>query len=115
MMDRIDREGSAIYNWYCYDITENQVVKIGEIKSVNGVNSHLGFRCNFVDWYPVDAIINVGFNPNSGAVNPDTNVNALCGNLGDTQGDGSTRINNLALSLFKRGNSMSFRAWTRWI
>lgn len=115
MMDRIDRDGSAIYNWYCYDITENQVVKIGEIKSVNGVNSHLGFRCNFVDWYPVDNIINVGFNPSSGAVNPDTNVNALCGNLGGTQGDGSTRVNNLALSLFKRGNSMSFRARTRWI
>ncbi|MBQ1569691.1 MAG: hypothetical protein IIZ78_01105 [Clostridiales bacterium] len=115
MMDRIDSDGRAIYNWYCYDITENQVVKIGEIKSVNGVNSHLGFRCNFVDWYPVDDIINVGFNPSSGAVNPDTNVNALCGNLGGTQGDGSTRINNLALSLFKRGNSMSFRARTRWI
>lgn len=115
MMDRIDRDGSAIYNWYCYDITENQVVKIGEIESVNGVNSHLGFRCNFVDWYPVDNIINVGFNPSCGAVNPDTNVNALCGNLGGTQGDGSTRINNLALSLFKRGNSMSFRARTRWI
>ena len=113
MMDRIDGSGSSVFYWYCYDIDSQTVKLIGEIHSINNAIVHLGFRTKFVDWYPIGNTILAGFNPASGSVNPDTNVNALCGNLGGTSGNGSTRINNLLLSVYRQTDgNYSFRAST---
>jgi hypothetical protein len=116
MMDRMDGTGSDVLNWYCYDIDSDTIKKIGDIKSVNNIaTAHLGFGCNFVDWYPTGNNIIVGFNPSSDPSNPDTNVNALCGNQGGTNGDGSSRINNIDLHIYKNNGELSFRASTKWV
>ena len=116
MMDRIDNNGGSTFNWYCYDIDAQAVKLIGTINAVGSVtNAHLGFRCKFVDWYPRSNAIMTGFNPRSGSANPDTNVNALCGNGGGVTGTGETRINNLILHTYKSGAEYSYRAETLWI
>ena len=116
MMDRIDNNGGSTYNWYCYDIDTQAVKLIGTINAVGSVtNAHLGFRCKFVDWYPRSNAILTGFSPRSGSANPDTNVNALCGNGGGVTGSGETRINNLILHVYKSGAEYSYRAETLWI
>lgn len=116
MMDRIDFNGGNIFYWYCYDIDSQSVKLIGTINAVGSTtDAHLGFRCKFVDWYPTSNSILIGFNPGSASVNPDTNVNALCGNGGGETGTGVTRINNLVMHIYKSGSEYSFRADTMWI
>ena len=116
MMDRIDNVGGSVFYWYCYDIDAQAVKLIGTFNSVGSItNAHLGFRCKFVDWYPKLNAILTGFNPRSGSYNPDTNVNALCGNRGGETGTGDNRINNLIMYVYKSGSEYSFRADTMWI
>lgn len=116
MMDRMDVVGSDTLHWFCYDIATNSIKKIGEIKSVNNAtNVNLGFRCKFVEWYPKDNCILVGFNPVKGSLASDTNVAALCGNEGGTTGTGATRVNNLALYINRLSDgNYSYRAGTKY-
>ena len=115
MMDRIDDPVTNKLDWYCYDLTTGTVEKIGEIGSATGTLSYLGFRCRFIDFYPTGNAIQVGFSPRTTSANEDTNRNKLCGNLGGMDGDGSTRINNLLLYVYKNGTEYSYRATTLWI
>lgn len=115
MMDRIDGNGGTTFNWYCYDIAANTVKQIGTIGTVNNTAAFLGFRCEFVDWYPVDNAILTGFNPQVAAYNPDTNQNALCGNQAGTSGNGSTRVNNMLMHVYKTGTNYPYRASTLWV
>ena len=115
MMDRIDDPVTNKLNWYCYDLTTGTVEKIGEIESATGTLSYLGFRCRFIDFYPTGNAILTGFSPRTTSANEDTNRNKLCGNLGGMDGDGSTRINNLLLYVYKNGTDYSYRATTLWI
>ena len=115
MMDRIDDPVTNKLNWYCYDLTTGTVEKIGEIGSATGTLSYLGFRCRFMDFYPTGNAILTGFSPRTTSSNEDTNRNKLCGNQGGASGDGSTRINNLLLYVYKNGTDYSYRATTLWI
>jgi hypothetical protein len=115
MMDRIDDPVTNKLNWYCYDLTTGTVEKIGEIGSADNTLTYLGFRCRFMDFYPTGSAILTGFSPRTTSVNDDTNRNKLCGNQGGASGDGSTRINNLLLYVYKNGTEYSYRATTLWI
>ena len=115
MMDRIDDPVTKKLNWYCYDLTTGTVEKIGEIGSADDTLTYLGFRCRFMDFYPTRNAILTGFSPRTTSANEDTNRNKLCGNQGGASGDGSTRINNLLLYVYKNGTDYSYRATTLWI
>ena len=115
MMDRIDVPVTKKLDWYCYDLETETVEKIGEIGSANNTLTALGFRCRFMDFYPVGNEIITGFSPRTTSANEDTNQNKLCGNQGGSSGDGSTRINNLLLYVYKNGTDYSYRAKTMWI
>ena len=56
-----------------------------------------------------------GFNPKPASENPDVNVNALCGNQGGVSGNGSTRINNMTMHIYKKASGYGYRATTLWI
>lgn len=114
LMDRMD-DPHTTFNWYCIDLSDNAEHKIGEIVEPDGYATYLGFRCEFVDWYPKGKGILTGFNPRQAEGASDTNRNALCGNAGGGTGDGSTRINNLLMYVYKNGTNYSFRASTLWI
>lgn len=108
MMDRNDLNNYSKIDLQGYDIASNTIVNLGTIKeAVNGGCS--GFRTKFVDWYPTQNFITVGFNSSAGAVNPDSNALAVCGNLGGSTGNGSTRINNLVMYVDKIGTGYALR------
>lgn len=109
-MDRVDREGSTIRDliFQGYDLLNDTVVTLGTIKHT-GNDKHVGFRTKYVNFYPTSNCVQIGFNPASASVNPDTNQNAVCGNLGGTTGNGSTRVNNLLLYIYRKGNAFEFR------
>jgi hypothetical protein len=113
MMDRVDGSGSDHFDWYCYDIDSATVKKIGSFNAAPGANvMYPGFRCKFVDWYPVDNAIHTGFNPEPASVQPDSNKNALCGNLVGRAYNGAGRVNNLVMYVYKNGTNYSYRAST---
>ena len=115
MMDRVDWVSPA--NYYplllrAYDINSGTIISFPEINGAanndnpsypNNKNGLIGFRCKFCDWYPRNNGIIVGFNPMPVNVNSacDTNRLAVCGNLGGRSGNGSTRINNLIMWVYK--------------
>lgn len=103
-MDRNDTGDYDTFIFKGYDIANDEIVTIGEWGMVDG--GRAGFRTKFTEWYPTGASIKTGFNPKSGSVTPDTNVNALCGNLGGSSGDGSTRVNNLILHIGRDANGV---------
>ena len=114
MMDRNDT--TVPDNWTFilsgYDMESNQIVELGRIKPLS---ENAGFRTLFVDWYPKDNHILIGFDPVNGQTGISTNMNAVCGNIGGTTGNGSTRINNLRLFVYKHSSNFSIRFDTLFI
>ena len=112
MMDRNDLSDSSL-KIQAYDIEAEEVVDLGTIvKAPNG--GYLGFRTKYVEWYPTGNAIRIGFNSTSGAVNPDTNALAVLGNQGGTSGNGSDRINNLIMHVYKHGQTYGLRFDSEW-
>lgn len=103
MMDRNDTTVSDPWSFALsgYDLGSGQVVQLGTIAPAT-VNA--GFRCPFIEWYPLDNHILTGFDPSSGPTGVSTNQNAVCGNPGGSSGNGSARINNLVLSVYKKAD-----------
>ena len=108
-MDRIDREGSTIYDliFKGYDLVSNSIVTLTTVPHT-GSDKHAGFRCKYVEWYAIGNTIICGFSPASASVNSNTNQNAVCGNLGGTTGDGSERINNLRIHIYRKPDNTFF-------
>ena len=113
MMDRND-VGGVNLTLQAYDMDANEIVTLGIIPTT-AETARSGFRTKFVEWYPTGNGIRVGFNAKSGAVSPDTNVMAVLGNQGGTSGNGSTRINNLLMYVYKRGTSYGLRFDTAYV
>lgn len=113
MMDRNDG-GSPSLTLRAYDMDSGEIVTLDTIASTAS-DAHSGFRTKFVEWYPTGNSIRVGFNAKSGAVSPDTNVMAVLGNQGGTSGNGSTRINNLLMYVYKHGTSYGLRFDTAYV
>lgn len=115
MMDRNDTTVPDGWTFILsgYDMETEQIVELGRIKPLA---ENAGFRCAFVDWYPIGNDIVTGFDPSNGYTGNSTNLNGVCGNLGGLDGDGSTRINNLILSVYRLPNgSFSIRFSTIYI
>lgn len=113
MMDRND-VGGVNLTLRAYDMDSNEIVTLGIIPTT-AETARSGFRTKFVEWYPTGNSIRVGFNAKSGAVSPDTNTMAVLGNQGGTSGNGSTRINNLIMYVYKRGTSYGLRFDTAYV
>lgn len=113
MMDRNDG-GSTSLTLRAYDMDSGEIVTLDTVASTAS-DAHSGFRTKFVEWYPTGNSIRVGFNAKSGAVSPDTNVMAVLGNQGGTSGNGSTRINNLLMYVYKHGTSYGLRFDTAYV
>lgn len=113
MMDRND-VGGVNLTLQAYDMDANEIVTLGIIPTT-AETARSGFRTKFVEWYPTENNIKVGFNAQSGAVSPDTNVMAVLGNQGGTSGNGSTRINNLLMYVYKHGTSYGLRFDTAYV
>lgn len=112
----VDRNDNGTYTKFIlmgYDLDTDAIVTIGEWSMINGYRG--GFRCKFIDWNPTSNYLRVGFNTRTGAVTDDTNVNALCGNLGGTNGPGTDRINNLTIYINKHGTQYDYRATTIYV
>lgn len=113
MMDRNDG-GSPSLTLRAYDIDAGEIVTLGIIPATDETASS-GFRTKFVEWYPTGNSIKVGFNAKSGALGPDTNTMAILGNQGGASGNGSTRINNLLMYVYKHGTSYGLRFDTAYV
>ena len=101
MMDRVDNKSTRPLILKAYDLVTDEVVTIATINPVG--TSHPGFRSKYIEWYPTGNCVPIGFNPRSGGITNDVNANALCGNQSVT-GDGSERINNLLLYVYRMPN-----------
>ena len=112
MMDRNDG-GSPSLILRAYDIDAGEIVTLGTVASTAS-DAHSGFRTKYVEWYPTGNSIKVGFNAKSGAVSPDTNTMAVLGNQGGTSGNGSDRINNLIMHVYKHGQTYGLRFDSEW-
>lgn len=112
MMDRNDSPTPSKLTWQAYDIKTQQIVTLYEFSRVDGSTRHLGFRCKFVDWYPLRNSILVGFSPTT-PTHATNEANSIKG-VGNTEAI-EGRVNNLLLYVNRIGESFDVRMSTVYV
>ena len=101
ILDRNDSRSNKPLYLKGYDITNGQIKSIATIPLAGSDTGYTGFRGKFVNWYPDDNSILFGFNPATAGGTKDTNMFGVLGNQGGWSGNGSTRINNLRIYVYR--------------
>jgi hypothetical protein len=112
MMDRNDSPTPSKLTWQAYDIRTQQIVTLCEFSRLDGSTRHLGFRCKFVDWYPLENSILVGFSPTTPTNN--TNEANVFKGVGNKSAQ-DERVNNLLLYVNRIGENFDVRMSTIYV
>lgn len=108
MMDRNDQASSTQLTVQAYDLTTNQIVTLCAFDKVDDAsNKQLGFRCRYVNWYPLDNCISVGF-----ALSVKTNNTYEANSIKAIGNSASNKVNNLLLYINRIGDKFDVRVST---
>ena len=94
-------------------LDDGQLHTFGRLESASG-SRNIGFRTRFSEWYPKTGLIHVGYDLHIGRLTNTVNQNKGFNNSGS--GDHpENNINNLAMQVYKAGNSYGMTMHTEFI